>query len=252
MDFWKTVWAPLIVLIIGSVAVGVLLGRIQSPATPSVSAEVQWIGVPSPLFSSAFRSNESRKKLVDAISGGLDEAVLFGLLADTPTMRIGVVSVSNSSNIRSKEIELSSDAVIFLSSEATKERKLSRTSITLKPLNPGATVDVAAIYPHITYRNPSVLGLHDHTKIQIYPRDLNEELAWIVKFVLSSFILSALLVVVLFLGLVALPLVPVAIIAEYSLAFKARVTNKSEIEKMVKFLNYLKQHHQDKLPPVLT
>lgn len=248
MDWWRTFWAPLIVAVLAALTAGIVLGRLQRPEVPAVSASVQWVDFPSPLFSLDVKAFESVNKLVQGVSGGADVRSVLEKLQYSSKMSVATISVSNNGNIRSKEIELSAADVTFFPSETSKENKPTVGAMTIKALNPGATADVFALTPSATYRHASLLALHDGAKIGVISKVLPDEVVWLVNLLLDSFLLTALLFIFLIFGIVVAVMVPFVATIESSPALKAKHISKKDMAKLVAFVDYVRQHHPDKLP----
>ena len=69
---------------------------------------------------------------------------------------------------------------------------------------------------------------------------------WILEYPFASYIIACVMSISTLLVIV---LVPIAIAGEYNMAFRARVTGRNEIMKQLKFLDYIKTHHPEKLEP---
>ncbi len=248
---WRTLAAPIIASIVGGIVVGLILGRIQAVETPVVAAKLSWIDLPNPLFGAELGKVREFEKLIEAQWGKTEIDRLLPTMIYEPNFRILRLKIENNSNLRSKEIELSIETGKggLLARQSDQSFPPFSKQIKIKPLNPGDYANIYGVLESwLSFQRPPLLGIHDTKKVDIIHHVLSDEFYVALKFfddhpmlVLLGFALLAGTAVFLLIG------IPLSIAVTLSPKLKLTLTSKQEIQKMRKFLAYVRKHDPKKL-----
>jgi hypothetical protein len=251
MEIWKTLAAPVIASIIGGIIVGLVLGRINSPETPVVEARAQWLDISNPLSSRDTKSISEIDKAIQSIWGVGDSSLLLANIRFHERIRLIRLELRNVSNLRSKPIEVAVEEKGGLFS-ANKEGSLNATAsrLTIAAINPGETAMAFAVMGVFTsFLPPSIQILHDGKRIEVVPQSLPDELSGLIGLIYSFPLLTLIAGVLMAMAtLFLLIVIPIALISELSPEFKANYTSRKELAKMLKFIEYMRARHPDKMP----
>jgi len=100
---WKIIVAPLLVAVIGGTLVAIIIGRIQAPEEAAVSAQLQWLDVPNPVYGT---DGDAQQRRLKALHEGYPKGTFIKLLEENrfkPMIRILRMKFENNSEVRSKE-----------------------------------------------------------------------------------------------------------------------------------------------------
>ncbi len=230
-----------------------MVGRLQAPELPTLSATSHWVSFSNPMQGLASDKFKEIDQLLKKLEGATETNALLFYAKNISKVRLASITFSNNGNIRSKDIEVSGregDGFFFWS-DAAQGTKLFSPTIKLKPLAPGQSVEVLSL-DFVSYRFlPSrFLALHEGRRIDVTSSMVPDEFHWLVwvlsEYPFVGFITLAMGAMALILFII---LVPLGVATDYSPEFKLRMTHRRELEKLVKFIEWVRLHHPDKLPP---
>jgi hypothetical protein len=243
---WKTLAAPIIGSIIAGLVVGIILGRAQAPEIPVIQAKASWIDVRNPIYDGDLKLYPEAAKFLEQNFGIKHGGELLQSMRWAPEIRVMEITLRNNSAIRSKSIEIAiKDGALF--GEGIDPSSSDKLQVEF--INPYADVRLTGVVAAWSTYSPSpMLFLHDGKRIDLEETVLPEELHWLVSLILaypivSFFAFGTMLILTCYI-LVALPVV---IVADYNPAFKFRLTSKSELKKVAKFISYVRENHPDAL-----
>ena len=240
MEVWKTLAAPLIVAILGGIVVGIIIGRFNRPETPNIFAESQYIDLPNPLYGLSDSSAGEIEKTAQATFGKTDIKRFIDKTRYDKNLRITKLELTNSGEVRSQEIEISGNSEAAFLSFGTSNDPFS-SKIKIKSLDPNASAIVAGLNGMVTsYFPPPILVLQGGKKVDVSSKNIPDSIYDYPPYVP---ILGILAVISTLFMIIA---VPIAIVSSYSLKFKAAMTSKQEVAKLLKLLDYMKEKQPEK------
>jgi hypothetical protein len=241
----KYVAAPLIVLILG----GLLLSRLQSPEAPSLQAKVTWIDLPNPIKALDLKP---KSELAQAGQPGFVSDKLDALLdwvRHSDTVRVAVVEIENTRNLRSKEFEIylpKSRGIIL--SDPTKTAKSTRIRAELNPLDPGAKVSVTALVD-TWYASVPIVILHDGKRVHIaaHTADGGHEASIVDWFTTHPFFSTLALMACNLSVLFVLYSLTRYFIAGVSPKTSLALMSDSDLIKQARFVDWVRKNHPSKI-----
>ena len=237
---WKTLAAPLIVAIVSGIIVGIIIGRINTPETPSITAVSQWIDVPNPVYSLSQNSIDDAEKIANSLFGKTDIRRLIQATRFDPILRVVKLELTNNSELRSKEIEVSGNKESGFASSQTPALPFA-SKIKLRTLDPNASATVIGVIGLVdTFFSPRLLVLQDGKKVDVSSKNLPDSFE---EYPLYMIIVGMFLAGSALFILIA---IPVAIASSISSKFRAKLTTKEELAKTLTFIEYLREHNPEK------
>lgn len=255
MEWWKVIVGPLVVIaIVGSFTF--FVGRITAPDTASVEAEIKWVDVPNPLQSTLtfIPSSELERldKLIQLNFKMIGATAALRKVQFLGTVRIAVLTLANNTNVRSKQVEVSgsADALLF-SGDAAPAQTEYVSKLKIKSLDPGTDATVYVISnPWTPYDSNPVRVLYDDRKVDVKLLEVSEDWQWATRIISGYPILTLIIAVLSFLSFLILCVVlPLGIIYNMNMPFRAKMTTEKDAKKLRAFMDYLAEHYPEKLKP---
>lgn len=249
MEIWKNIIAPLIVAgIVGIFAFGI--GRITAPETASVRASLEWIDVKNPIVGRLdSKAQLDFDKGIQSAMGVSGASSLLGKFAYNSEIRIAKLRLENNGNLRTKEIEVTTERTSALFPSISDETNVNAgSSLTLKPINPGSASTVYIVSPTWSvYSADPVRALHDGRKVEIVTTstDSRDTLFAIRDYQIPLIILTIYMIAASFFFTC---IVIVNIIAHYNVQFRASMLDKNSVQKTLDTIEYIKAHNPEKMP----
>jgi len=244
---WKFLIAPILVAIISGTLVALILDRLRAPDEADISAQLQWLDIPNPVYGEDHIAQDRRIK---ALKEAYPNSSFISLLQDnrfSGVIRLVRINLENNSDIRSKEIEISSSNALFVSPQA-KDQTSPASPIVLKPIGPKETAQVWGISKEwYDFEDPTIRVLHDNRLMGISLETLRQDPTGAVRFGNENpFLASFLMLIGIVLGLLFVGIILLAGLLQYSMKARAYITTKSEAQKTQEFLDYLRANYPEK------
>jgi hypothetical protein len=221
-------------------------GRLFAPEIASVQAEMKWLDVENPLFVAGPDAGVKFDKLMGENFQRTGFQPIIDRLRGDVSVRLFAVKLSNNTNLRTKEIEISPEYGAVLISDyglraTTKELKL-------EPLNPRSDKTIYAMVGRVgAFVRDPVRILHDGRRVDISSYDLSDEFQAIVVFMGNyptlSYVLAAAGAISLILLLLSATL---ELLFRKNMDLRARYTADSEIRKQVAFVDFVREKYPEK------
>jgi len=250
MEIWKTVIAPMIVGIL-MLVIGLWVGRTQAPELPAVTAEIRYVDFNNPIVSMEIKDRRPLLEQIGIIWGTKElSGGPLAFLGFETKRRLVNLTITNNGRVRSKQVEVLADAKTLLFAENAKDgNRAAISKILLNPLDPGASTRVLVLTDS-WYTTPIINVLHEDKLVPMAEIAVNPGSEWIIGFINERPLLSLLLG---WFGVCALAILsislPIGLVREFSPEFKTRTTSNADVAKMVRFIEYLKINHPERLPP---
>jgi hypothetical protein len=255
MIAWTSVIAPLILLIVGGIG-GAIYTRITAPDAPSVRAVLHWVDVDNPKRIALSLNT----KLISELDSSLKAAFGVNGLAQfitgqyDPRIRIGVLKLSNDSNVRSRPIEVAVDSSMLFSKDAVEPSSSVVSQMKLKPIDPQKDAIVYIIAspwsPFLTF---PVRVLHDDRVVEIVDRAGSETPAALLHFFNRyPFLGFGFFMLCLLGGAMVIFGLPLNLLTTYNIRFRAWGTTLAETKRLLALIDYLRIHYPEKMPKTPT
>jgi hypothetical protein len=248
---WKGIKEKVVVAVIAGIILaggGWLLNRLLTPDDQPVRAAIEWLDFANPGFRKDLAATQDLDKALTSYFGisGLADAAYN--LAFQSNFRVGAIKFSNSTNARTREIEVSLEGAVLFSGAAVSQPKNIQSSLTLKPLDPRSSATVYFVGRRWWIDDP-VKAIHDNRSIEVTNKILPEHLPFysnaVVRypFVVIIFFVIGVLIVGVFLFAASFDF-----FVTDKLKFQAKNTSKDQVKKKIEFIEYVRTNFPEKIP----
>ncbi len=248
---WNGVKEKVVVAVIAGVILasgGWLLNRSLTPDDQPVRGEIEWLDLANPGFRRDRAATQDLEKALTGyfgISGIADAAYEW---AYWDSMRVGVITFSNTTNVRTKEIEISLEGAGLFSGAAVSQPKNIQSTLILKPLDPRSNIKVYFVRRPWWTIEP-VKAIHDNRSIEIQNKKLPEYIPFYSNFVVGyPFVVIIFFMIGAFIVGILLIATAFDIMIVDKLKYRAKNASKNEIKKRIEFIEYVRKNFPEKMP----
>jgi hypothetical protein len=178
---------------------------------------------------------------------------VYAMLAGASELRLVSVEISNGGSIRSGSLELLIPNVIVWYDGESTTRLSTAAKFEIDPLNPGDKRNVTAVSPGSYLTPPDLRVLEDGHLVAAISTRIGpfEDVVGLIGFVRNWPFLSV--VFALLSAGFLIVILPVLIVFGVMLSrpdWRAKITSRDDVAKELRFHEYLRAHHPDKMPAV--
>lgn len=246
---WKVLIAPILVAAVGGIIVGLVLAKIQAPEEATLTAQLQWLDVPNPVYGEDTTLQDRRIKALEQAYPNSSFIKLLNENRFKSIIRLLQVKFSNNSDLRSKEIEITGSQDALFVSPQSKSDSQPVSSLVLKPLGPRESAVVWGVSQEwFDFEEHPLRVVHDNRLMNVSLDTMTSDPTGAARFA-NEHPLVAFFFVTMGAGLAFLFAIAfvVGLLSNLSVEFKSKITTASEAKKMQEFLEYLRLHHPEKL-----
>lgn len=220
-------------------AIGWIAGRFSSSELPSIRAEYVWLDLPNPIF-----PLRDQAKMAE-IDRPFNLTGLGAFLGQTGlNVKVGKLTIRNTSRVRSKQIELTAKAGGFLALDPSIKGQELRKQATVNALDGEASAQFL-VFTDDFYRTPTFKVIYDDKLvdvIQMVPDQFQPYLYDYVLPIVALIFIGALTVMILLFA------IGVWLYSFYDPDVYIRALTPAQVKVMIEKLDAVRARFPDKLP----